>query len=399
MTKFNLAGVSQTLFSFDGIDLHGYEIGYYVDGDFSSYNSKRIFCLRDIEKILGFKHQGWHWIRTAPKIVIRKYAYSDAETILAGLDSVQSKTRKSKDTFKTLIKWMKNCCIYDNTKERHRNMGLQTLNDLISKETQNLFKPISQNKSKTTKRNKTVDRTSQCEHDSEHNKDPNEGSNTAEKTIDIIENNSSNFSWSFAFDNAKEITRYSEVVGEEIELTRSIVESKKRLEMLKMEALELQSNIEEKEEQSKRNRLLLQDFRLSLQSNPLLKNLIEIHDDSNTAAIDELKEKIDRLEKENQLLKDKIGEGENFRTANMFPNKEKYFDCKSFDPNNKLGLTLSKMANRKGIPVLKVRSGSMEVGNYPIWLHEKLKEWIENKQLNEYTSDLQPMLKPEYRAQ
>lgn len=383
MNENGIKQVSDFILNFEGLELRGYVV---LHGP--SNKIKRLFSILDVEKALGFSRQGWHWTRTAPKIRIKKQGYTDAETILRGIKKLASirKSRNSHENLETLQKLMSNFVSYE------KSMSCGSFSDIkkIWPKFVTTTPLTSDDHSVITEIESYIGATS---------------IDNKPETNNAASNVPSNFSWSFVFDNAKEITRYQEVSNEEIALTQSIAESKKKLEMIQMQMYELQSEIEQKEEQSKQNRLLLQDFRQSLQDNPLLKNLFEGQKEINSANADELSEKIDRLERENQSLrgenqslKDKLGEGENFRTANMFPDKEKYFDCKNFDPNNKLGVALSRMASRKGIEISKVRSGAMQVGNYPIWLHEKLKEWIEGKRLNEYTADLQPMLKPEYRA-
>jgi hypothetical protein len=358
-----------------------------------------LFSIADIEKHLGYGHHGWVQFRDKRNtVMIKKKNFSDAKTILDALES-KLKPRKQNPRRKTNDEFSSEFSYY---------LGLQIREEsncqIISfKEAKALLKTSLSNQT-ITRETSTIDKKAPtAETDLIQNKSEvlsNEAiSGDGSVLTDTQDPFSSNFSWSFAFDYAKEITRYGEVSAEEEELTCSIVESKKRLEMLQMEALELQSNIKEKEEQSKRNRLLLQDFRLSLQSNPLLKSLIETHNSSNAVSIDELNEKIDRLEKENQSLKDKAGEGENFRTAERFPDKKRFFLYDNTKTNQAIGTALSKMAKAKGITITKIWNGSRDVGNYPIYLHNVLTEWIEDKTNNVFTAVLQEHLRPEYKAE
>ena len=376
MSEDKIRQVSEFLFRFEELNLHGYIVLHGTENELSLNRVKRLFSLLEVEKILGFARQGWHWTRTAPKIRIRKQGYTDAETILKGLEVLQKgRKRKSYTNFETLKIWM------DSIFSHEKSMDSGSLSDIRKiwprRGVEEIRATMPMANSIDKKAQKEIEQT--------------EGAVSVENEKNIKSENEKPLSknFNFAFENAKAIVNYGEVAQEEIKLTFEINELKKKIS-------DLQAELEIKQARSKQNRGLMAEWRLSLQNNPLIQ-IIDATEISSEPP-NELKAKLERLENENKALKDRIGEGENFKTANMFPNKEKYFNT-IVDPNGKIGGSLSMMARDKGIQINKVRSGSMEVGNYPVWLHEKLAEWLENKQLNKYTDHLQPFLKPEYRAQ
>lgn len=381
------------------------EIVIYYKNKAGELYAKPLFSIKDIERHLGYGSHGWTQFRDESNLIkLKKMNFSDAKTILDALESkllprVQKARTKQNESFSYELSYFLKIQLTEETECK-----------IISlEETKALLKTLNPNEIKQPLRHIKRVNKKDSEKDSETVKLESVSLETKDKDISTrvctSETNNaaldipSNFSWSFVFDNAKEITRYQEISNEEIALTQSIAESKKKLEMIQMQMCELQSEIEQKEEQSKQNRLLLLDFRLSLQNNPLLKNLFEGQKETNSANIDELNEKIDRLEKENQSLKDKAGEGENFRTAERFPDKKRFFLHDNKETNQVIGHALSKMARAKGIIITKIWNGSRDVGNYPIYLHNVLTKWIEAKTNNDFTAVLQEHLRPEYRAQ
>ena len=190
------------------------------------------------------------------------------------------------------------------------------------------------------------------------------------------------------FDSAKEITLYGELMHEGKALTNEMSE-------LRVKIADLTQKLNDKEIVFQQNQKKIAEMKQILASNPLLK-ITEVS--KKEEETNELKDKLERLESENKALKDRIGEGENFKTAAMFPNKKQYFVGDELKINNALGIALSRMAKKKGITISKVRSGAQEVGVYPIYLHNVLSAWIQNKERNEYMEPLQPYLKPEYKS-
>jgi hypothetical protein len=378
MSENKIRNVSPFLFTFEGLNIHGFIVLYGPAENFASYGTKKLFSLLDVEKALGFSRQGWHWTRTVPKIRIQKKGYTDAETILKGIKSLTT-TRKSQVNFKTLQSWMNDIAIQE------KSMGFANFGEIrkiwpISVKLEAYCRELVQFPSLMAKENCNC-----CEIDAA--KEIN-GNQAFEFIKTVHPGNEIADAFNNVFDSAKEITLYGELMHEGKALTNEMSE-------LRVKIADLTQKLNDKEIVFQQNQKKIAEMKQILASNPLLK-ITEVS--KKEEEINELKDKLERLESENKAMKDRIGEGENFKTAAMFPNKKQYFVGDELKINNALGIALSRMAKKKGITISKVRSGSQEVGVYPIYLHNVLSAWIQNKERNEYMDPLQPYLKPEYKS-
>lgn len=354
----------------------------------SSYYDKILFCINDVELLMGYRQHGWNWFRDYKGVraerAIRVFGgkYSDAGHLLLGLESVflKHKTRKALD--KPAI---------DKIKQDLRPISENELkNEAISLlETKQLLleQCITSKNHRITWRAKQTNANQM----SEFIKTVHPGNETAR-------------SFNNVFDSAKEITRYGELTKEGEQLINEMSE-------IRVQIASLTEKLKDKEIAFNQNQKEILEMKQSLPNNPLLKKLMETFNQQED--LSELKRKLEcteaekkALESENKELKsdkkellDRVGEGENFKTAAMFPNKKRYFIGDTKEVNGLIGLVATKRANEENVPLPpKIRSGAERVRTYPTHLLQRIEDDIKTHNKNRYTVLLNPVLKAEYRV-
>lgn len=376
MDKYNVKLTNVTRGEFTDLGIRTLEVDYYCEEQKDNF-TKILYHVYDVEKAIGYERHGWTWFKTyACSLKAFGIKYTDAKNLLNAFDdlAIRGKRRKLvndefiakfRDILEKQYQFESQCNVItlDEAKQL-LELGVEhwVTIDRSGKESQ-----VISNKEEAMAAN---------------------GRLMSELLNAVKVDNEIADKFNNVFDSAKEIASYGDLVREETELTREIAD-------IRVQIVDLSQKLKVKELRFKQNQKSLEALKQSLVNNPLL-NLVDAA--SGDGISKEVTERLMRLETENKALKDRIGEGENFKTSAMFPNKKKYFSGDEKEINSKIGLSLSKMANSKGIQINKVRSGAMEVGNYPVWLHQKLEEFIVNKSRNEFTFILNPVLREEYRV-
>lgn len=337
--------------------------------------TRYLWNMSQIANIIGYSENGWKWKAEAPKIKIRRFDYTDSSTLIYGLtNKVKLRSIKVNPHYPSILK------LLNSFKEKeHGSCNIKTLINALQ-----LPKVQGNIKRGSVSHNNL---------DLEGAKEAN-GNQVGELLKTIHPGNDIADAFNNVFDSAKEITRYGELMHKVIQLTNEMSAMRVQIDdlMQKLKVKELEFNNNQKE---------ITEMKQSLVNNPLLK-LVETT--SQEDVFDELKKKVERLEAETQSLKeekqaleDRIGEGENFKTASMFPNKEKYFIGDTKDINSRIGLAAAMLANDNKIELPpKIRSGSEQVRIYPTQLLQDIENDIKSHNKNKYTVLLNPILKAEY---
>ena len=378
-----------------GFQIRALNVDYYCEEQ-KDHQTKSLYNIYDIEKALGYKSHGWTWFNNH-SITIKAFntRYAEADSLIKGIKTTVSKIKRpgkvlNENFIGTFLNFLEDEVGYE---MQHNIISAESTSQLLEagKESWVTVNRLMQSATDDViEESVSEDVTEESVREIDAAKEAN-GNQLVEFLKTVHPGNETADAFNNVFDSAKEIIRYGELTREGIRLTNEISAMRVQIAdlMQKLKVKELEFNNKQKE---------ITEMKQSLVNNPLLK-LVETTSQEDVS--DELKkklERLDRLEIENKALKDRIGEGENFKTAAMFPNKKQYFFGDDKEVNGKIGLSLSKMAASKGIHINKVRSGAQDVGNYPVWLHQKLEEFIVNKARNEFTFILNPVLKAEYRV-
>ena len=355
---------------------------YYVEED-GSLCCKSLYMIADIEKHLGYGKHGWQQFKDRDyTIEINNKKFSDCETILSALKGCLVETKRKQrvipnKSFSDELEYVLEGFL----------MEQKRCNVISLEETRIALSRIDTPKALFKKKN------ADAIHEIERAKKAN-GNQMAEFMDTVHPGNDVADAFNDVFDYAKEITRYGELTREGIRLTNEMSAMRVQIADLiqKLKAKELEFNNKQKE---------ITEMKQSIANNPLLR-LVETtskEDDS-----DELKKKVERLEAENQSLKeekqaleDRVGERENFKTASMFPNKEEYFIGDDRDIDSRIGLAAVKLAtdNKIELPP-KIRRGAEQVRVYPTQLLQDIENDIKSHNRNKYTVLLNSVLKAEY---
>lgn len=389
-----------------GFQIRALNVDYYCEEQ-KDHQTKSLYSIYDIEKALGYKSHGWTWFNNH-SITIKAFntKYAEADSIIEGIRTTFVKTKRPGTVLDvefagTFISFLEDEV---NFEMQHNIISVESVGQLLDAGKEN-WVTVNRLMPSTTddviEESVSEDVTEESVSKIDAAKEAN-GNQLGELLNTVHPGNETADAFNNVFDSAKEITNYGELVREGIQLTNEMSE-------MRVQIADLIQKLKIKELKFNQNQRDVLEMKKSLKNNPLLKlaETSKQEDDS-----DELKKKLERLETENKALKDenkaqkdenkalkdRIGEGENFKTASMFPNKKQYFVGDDKEVNGKIGLSLSRMASSKGIQINKVRSGAQDVGNYPVWLHQKLEEFIVNKARNEFTFILNPVLKAEYRV-
>lgn len=359
-------------------------IGVSYEGETGCLRCKTLYRIADIEKHLGYGKHGWQQFRDRNNtITINNMKFSDCETILSALKGclVEMK-RKQKvvpnKSFSDELGDVLECFL----------MEQKRCNIISLEETRIALSSVGTPKAVFKKQN--VDAVEEVDKAKEAN-----GNQMTEFMDTVHPGNEVADAFNNVFDSAKEITRYGELAREGIQLTNEMSE-------MRVKIADFTQKLKAKELAFKQNQRDVLEMKKTLKNNPLLKfeeTTKQVNDS------DELKKKIERLEAENQSLKeekqtleDRLGEGENYRTARNFPDKFAYF-IKSHDLNLHIGKALTGISKMYGFAYKKngVREGANDVNVYDIKAFDKLLEWIKTKIDNVIMRDLQDDLKPEWR--
>jgi hypothetical protein len=359
------------------------EIVVYYEEEDGCLCGKNLYMIADIEKHLGYRKHGWQQFKDRDYIVeINNKKFSDCETILSALKGCLVELKRKQrvvpnKSFSDELEYVLEGFL----------MEQKRCNIISLEETRIALSRVDTPKAIFKKQNaEAIDEIDTA-------KEAN-GNQMTEFMDTVHPGNDVADAFNDVFDSAKEITRYGELMHEGIQLTNEMSAMRVQIAELtqKLKGKELEFNNKQKE---------ITEMKQSLANNPLLR-LVETtskEDDS-----DELKKKLERLEAENQSLKeekqdleDRLGEGENFKTASMFPNKEEYFIGDDRDIDSRIGLAAVKLAtdNKIELPP-KIRRGAEQVRIYPTQLLQDIENDIKSHNRNKYTVLLNSVLKAEY---
>lgn len=355
---------------------------YYVEED-GSLCCKSLYMIADIEKHLGYGKHGWQQFKDSDYTVeINNKKFSDCETILSALKGCLVETKRKQrvvpnKSFSDELVYVLECFL----------MEQKRCNVISLEETRKALSRVDTPKAVFKRQN--VDAIDEIDTAKEAN-----GNQMAEIIDTVHPGNEIADAFNNVFDSAKEITRYGELMHEGIQLTNEI-------SAMRVQIVELTQKLKEKELEFDNKQKEITEMKQSIANNPLLR-LVETTSQENIS--DELKKRIERLEAENQSLKeekqgleDRLGEGENFKTASMFPNKEEYFIGDEKDISSRIGLAAVRLAadNKIELPP-KIRRGAEQVRIYPTQLLQDIENDIKSHNRNKYTVLLNPVLKAEY---
>lgn len=345
---------------------------------------KFLYMISDIEKHLGYGKHGWQQFKDRDYTVeINNKKFSDCETILLGLKGglVETKRKQRIIPNKSFVDELTH--VFEGFL---KNQKAFNINMISLEETRNALSLIDTPKSVFKKQN--VDAIEVDKAKEANGKQITEFMDTVHPGNEITD------AFNNVFDSAKEIMRYGELMHKGIQLTNE-------MSAIRVQIADLMQKLKAKEIEFNSNQKEITEMKQSLINNPLLRLTETTNQEDNS---DELKKKLERLEAENQVLKeekksleDRIGEGENFKTAAMFPNKEEYFIGDTKEVNCRIGLAATNLAsdNRIDLPP-KIRNGAEDVRIYPTHLLQSIEEDLKTHTRNKYTVLLNPVLKAEY---
>lgn len=344
---------------------------------------KFLYMISDIEKHLGYGKHGWQQFKDRNHTVeINNKKFSDCETILSALKGglVETKRKQRIIPNKSFVDELTH--VFEDFLKN------QKVFDIISlEETRNALSRVDTPKAVFKKQN--VDAIDEVDKAKEAN-----GNQITELMDTVHPGNDMADAFNSVFDSAKEITRYGELMHKGIQLTNE-------MSAMRVQIADLMQKLKVKEVEFNSNQKEITEMKKFLANNPLLRLIETTNQEDNS---DELKRKLERLEAENQALKeekksleDRIGEGENFKTASMFPNKEEYFIGDTKEVNCRIGLAATNLAsdNKIDLPP-KIRNGAEDVRIYPTYLLQSIEEDLKTHTRNKYTVLLNPVLKVEY---
>lgn len=354
----------------------------YVEED-GTLCCKSLYMIADIEKHLGYGKHGWQQFKDRDYTVeINNKKFSDCETILSALKGCLVETKRKQRV-------VPNKSFSDELESVLEGflMEQKRCNIISLEETRKALSRVDTPKAVFKKQN--VDAIDEVDKAKEAN-----GNQIAEFMETVHPGNEIADAFNNVFDSAKEITRYGELMHKGVQLTNE-------MSAMRVQIADLIQKLKTKEDEFNSNQKEITEMKQSLVNNPLLRLTETTNQEDNS---DELKRKLERLEAENQSLKeekkslkDRIGEGENFKTAAMFPNKEEYFIGDTKEVNCRIGLAATNLAsdNRIDLPP-KIRNGAEDVRIYPTRLLQSIEEDLKTHTRNKYTVLLNPVLKAEY---
>lgn len=361
------------------------DIVVYYEEENGCICGKYLYMISDIEKHLGYGKHGWQQFKDRNNTVdINNKKFSDCETILSALKGGLVETKRKQrvvpnKSFSDELGYVLEGFLME--QKRCNIISLEETRIALSRS----------DKPKAVFKKQNVDAIDEVDIAKEAN-----GNQVAEFLDTVHPGNEIADALNNVIDNAKEITSYGELVREGVRLTNEMSEMRVQIAdlMQKLKVKELEFDNKQKE---------ITEMKQSIVNNPLLK-LVETTSQEDSA--DELKKKLERLEIENKALKDetknlrdRIGEGENFKTAAMFPNKEQYFIGDNKEVNSRIGIAAREIAKTEDIKLPeKIRSGAENVNVYPVQILQRLEEDIKAHNRNRYTFILNPVLKAEYRV-
>ena len=337
--------------------------------------TRYLWNMSQIANIIGYSENSWKWKAEAPKIKIRRFDYTDSSTLIYGLtNKVKLRSIKVNPHYPNILKML------NSFKEKeHGSCDIWTLINALQPP------KVQSNIKRDNVSNNNLDLKVEKEANGNQVGDLLEAVHPCNDMADAFNN---------VFDSAKEITRYGELMHKGIQLTNE-------MSAMRVQIADLMQKLKVKEVEFNSNQKEITEMKQSLVNNPLLRLTEATNQEDNS---DELKRKLERLEAENQVLKeekksleDRIGEGENFKTAAMFPNKEEYFIGDTKEVNCRIGLAATNLAsdNRIDLPP-KIRNGAEDVRIYPTHLLQSIEEDLKTHTRNKYTVLLNPVLKAEY---
>ena len=321
--------------------------------------ARYLWNMSQIANIIGYSENSWKWKAEAPKIKIRRFNYTDSSTLIYGLtNKVKLRSIKVNPHYPNILKMLNS---FKEFKE-HGSCNIKTLIDALQ--------------SPKVQSNIKRDNVSHNSLDLEEAKKAN-GNQVGELLEAVHPGNDMADALNNVFDSAKEITRYGELMHKGIQLTNE-------MSAMRVQIADLMQKLKVKEIEFNSNQKEITEMKQSLVNNPLLRLTETTNQEDNS---DELKRKLERLKAENQSLEaenqslkeekksleDRIGEGENFKTAAMFPNKEEYFIGDTKEVNCRIGLAATNLAsdNRIDLPP-KIRNGAEDVRIYPTHLLQSI---------------------------
>lgn len=346
---------------------------------------KFLYMISDIEKYLGYGKHGWQQFKDRNNTVdINNKKFSDCETILLALKGGLVETKRKQRVVPNKSFSDELGYVLDGFLMEQKRCNIISL-----KETRIALSRVDTPKAVFKKQN--VDSIDEVDTAKEAN-----GKQVVDFLDTVHPGNEMADAFNNVIDSARQITRYSSLIREGTQLINEMSE-------LRVQIAELTQRLKNKEAEFNQNQKEVSDMKVSLENNPLLKHPYEGKDKEMP---DDIREKLERLEAENKALKDetkklrdRIGEGENFKTAAMFPNKEQYFIGDNKEVNSRIGIAAREIAKTEDIKLPeKIRSGAENVNVYPVQILQRLEEDIKAHNRNRYTFILNPVLKAEYRV-
>ena len=346
---------------------------------------KFLYMIADIEKHLGYGKHGWQQFKDRNNTVdINNKKFSDCETILLALKGGLVETKRKQRVIPNKSFADELTHVFEDFLKRRKVFDMINL-----EETRIALSRVDTPKAVFKKQN--VNAIDEVDAAKEAN-----GKQMTEFLNNVHPGNEIADAFNNVIDSARQITRYSSLVREGTQLINEISE-------LRVQIVDLIQKLKNKEAELDQNQKEISDIKVSLENNPLLKHPYE---GKEKEIPDDIREKLERLEAENKALKDetknlrdRIGEGENFKTAAMFPNKEQYFIGDNKEVNSRIGIAAREIAKAEDIKLPeKIRSGAENVNVYPVQILQRLEEDIKAHNRNRYTFILNPVLKAEYRV-